>query len=295
MSEPLTRHQVFEYRREVPFAIRYARNNKGEININENEFLLNHWHEELELAYVMSGASRHYIDGKCVQGKPGRAVVINCGCVHNIIVDEVPEGDDEVRCIVILISKEFIEENFPEYQRMEFTNEREQAEPELVDLILRLSRFNEKPEHQEYDAMYVRGLLLQILYYLCRQGIRRRDKGAEVNYQKNIERLRGVLQYVENHYTERITQAEIARTFYFSKEYFSRFFKKCTGMTFMEHLTGYRLQKARIELLATQNSVLEIAMNNGFCDVKSFINAFKQEYEMTPLQYRKMIYSTKAG
>lgn len=287
MSEPLTRHQIFEYQKEEPYVIRYARNNNE--NIRSQEALLNHWHEELEIAYITGGASRHYIDGKCICAAAGRAVVVNCGCVHNIIVDEIPEEEDGLRCIVLLISKEFIEENFPEYQSVVFTNEKEQADPEFVELLMKLSRFDRAEERTPYQALYVRGLLLQILYCLCRQGICRREEVSEVNYQKNIERLRGVLQYVENHYTERITQAEIAEKFYFSKEYFARFFKKCTGMTFMEHLNRFRLQKAKMELLETQNSILDIAMNNGFCDGKRFINTFKAEYNMTPLQYRKMI------
>ncbi len=37
------------------------------------------------------------------------------------------------------------------------------------------------------------------------------------------------MQYVEAHYTEEITQYEVAERFYFTKEYFSRFFKKEYG------------------------------------------------------------------
>lgn len=287
MSEPLTRHQVFEYQKDEPYVIQYARNDNDNSISQKN--LLNHWHEELEIAYIIGGASRHYIDGKCICAAPGRAVVINCGCIHNIIVDEVPEEADGLRCIVLLISKEFIEEHFPEYQSIMFTNEKEQADPEFVELLMKLTQFYEAKEQVPFQSLCVRGLLLQILFCLCRQGTCLREDAEKINYQKNIERLRGVLQYVENHYTERITQAEIAEKFYFSKEYFSRFFKKCTGMTFMEHLTRFRLQKAKLELLETQNSILDIAMNNGFCDGRKFINTFKAEYNMTPFQYRKMI------
>lgn len=287
MSEPLARHQVFEYREEEPFVVLNARNgNSGE---EHTKSLLNHWHEEHEVAYIIGGASRHYIDGKCVRGVPGKAVVVNCGCLHNIIVDEIPEGEKKLRCIVVLISREFIEAYFPMYRSVVFTNDADQASPELAEAILKLHQYSKETERTEYDSLYVKSLLLMILYQLCRQGTCSREDAAEVNYQKNIERLRGMLQYVENHYAERITQAEVAEKFYFSKEYFSRFFKKSTGMTFTEHLTKYRVQKARTELLETSASILEIAMHNGFCDERGFINAFKVEYNLTPFQYRKMI------
>lgn len=83
MSEPLVRHETFEYRKDAPFHI---------FNIclegHDRERMLNHWHEELEEAYVITGKSRHYIDGECVEGGPGRLIVMNPGSVHNIIPDD---------------------------------------------------------------------------------------------------------------------------------------------------------------------------------------------------------------
>jgi AraC-like DNA-binding protein len=59
-------------------------------------------------------------------------------------------------------------------------------------------------------------------------------------------------------------------------------------MTFIEYLTKYRLQKARMQLMATNSGILEIALNNGFSDDRRLILAFKEEYGTTPFQYRKM-------
>lgn len=285
MSEPLTRHQIVEYSEKEPFVLINIRNNCA----GPTEQLLNHWHEELEIAYIVKGSSRHYIDGKCTTALAGRVVVVNCGCVHNIIVDEIPDGEKTLRCIVILINKEFVEEIFPEYRSVVFTNEAEKTSAEIVDIITKLSLYSEKKDRTAHDYLYARGLLTLLLYYLCEKGTCKRGEVSEVNYQKNIERLRGVLQYVENHYSERIIQSKVAEKFYFSKEYFSRFFKQCTGMTFTEHLSKYRLQKARMNLLETNASILEIALNNGFSDERTFINAFKKVYNKTPLQYRKSI------
>ena len=69
---------------------------------------------------------------------------------------------------------------------------------------------------------------------------------------------------------------------------YSTAFKKHTGMTFTEYLTKYRLQKARMQLMASDSGILEIALNNGFSDDRRLILAFRQEYGTTPFQYRKM-------
>ena len=99
MSEPLARHQLFEYDEAQPFVI---------INIPaftpDTELLHSHWHEELEIAYIRMGNSHHYIDGQCVVAEPGRLIVTNSGSVHSIIPGGTTrEQSDEIAAVVLLI------------------------------------------------------------------------------------------------------------------------------------------------------------------------------------------------
>lgn len=48
-----------------------------------------------------------------------------------------------------------------------------------------------------------------------------------------------------------------------------------------------RIQHARTDLVNTTDNITEIAYNNGFPNIKSFINHFKKYYHTTPKQYRK--------
>lgn len=289
MSEPIARHQLFDYNENEPFVVINApaldQNGK---TIDDAKQLLHHWHEELEVAYILNGKSMHYIDGVCVEGVPGRLVVTNSESVHNIIVENVPGDEPVTGSIVLLIHAQFLREQFPQYQTLYFTNERTQAGPEIRDIMLHLSAYADRKRHNAYEFLYAKGLILQLLYYMCEQGTVRRDM-VNVNEQKNIERLKGVLQYVENHYMEPLSQAEVAARFYFNREYFSRYFKKCTGMNFTEYLARFRLEKAKKMLVRSDRRVLDIALENGFSDERRLINAFKRYYGTTPLQYRKLV------
>ncbi|MNI94463.1 Bifunctional transcriptional activator/DNA repair enzyme AdaA [compost metagenome] len=69
--------------------------------------------------------------------------------------------------------------------------------------------------------------------------------------------------------------------------YFSRFFKKTTGETYHSYLTSIRLYHAHKDLLNRDASITDIALANGFANVKAFIEAFKKGYHATPAQYRK--------
>ena len=109
----------------------------------------------------------------------------------------------------------------------------------------------------------------------------------QINTQRDTERIRGILFYVHENYAQNLIQYEVAKKFYFSREYFSKFFKKYTGMNFKEYLTRYRLMKTEKPLLTTDITILNIALEHGFSDERQMINAFKKYYGITPNQYRK--------
>lgn len=280
MSEALAKHQLFEYSGEQPFHIYEVRG-----STDTGDLLLNHWHEELEIAYLFMGHSRHYINGECVEAQPGRLIVTNSEYIHNIIPDQVMKETSEVAAVVIIIHPKFIEDNFPEYREIYFTNDKPVASPEIKQTIEKMVAYSKKDE--EYHHLYGRSLVLELLYLMCKEGTVRREQVDNVNVLKNIERMKGVIQFIEKHYAEHISQTEVADRFYFSSVYFSKYFKKCTGMTFTDYLTTYRVEQARHALLYTDKSVSRIAMENGFSDDRRLIIAFKKKYGTTPLQYRK--------
>ena len=281
MREPLARHQTLEYQAGMPFLIINITKELGEHFYVKNS----HWHEDLEMAYSFGCTSRHYIDGVCVHARPGRLVVTNPESVHSILVDEHSPEPDQIEAVVLLIQKRFLEENFPEYKSLCFTNEKEQACPEIRQIMRSLSDYAARTEHTPMDRFLVKGLMLQLLYYMSQEGMESRDNAAGAG--KNRERLKEILGYVEAHYREPIVQADVARRFYFTKEYFSRYFKQYTGLTFTEYVIRYRTQMARKDLLTTDKRIVEVALENGFSNEQRFISAFKKYYQITPLQYRK--------
>lgn len=284
MREPLVKHQIIQYQPNEPFYV---------VNINHynaDDFYVrnSHWHEELELLYVFHGSSRHFIDGEVFITEPGRLLVTNCESVHRIEIldqgDIIPGQPDG---LVLIVHNRFLKENFPEYQDFWFTNDKPQACPEVREIILKFSKYVAQKEHKEHEHLYMRGLLLQLLYYLYRDGTIRRSDIGSIRRREQVQTLKEILQYVEHHYQEPIVQAKVAKEFYFTPQYFARYFKQCTGNTFTEHLTAYRAAQAHRELLHTDHRISDVAQNNGFHDDRSFINAFKRIYGVTPLQYRK--------
>lgn len=110
-----------------------------------------------------------------------------------------------------------------------------------------------------------------------------------VHHQETLERLNAIFSYIESHYIEGVTLEEIAKHIGFSPYYFSRFFKKNTGQTFMQFLNEYRINQAKYILGHEKVPMIEVAERSGFNSVKTFHHVFKEQVGLSPLKYHKTI------
>lgn len=95
-----------------------------------------------------------------------------------------------------------------------------------------------------------------------------------------------MLSYLETHYAEKLTLQDLSRKFGVNYTYLSQIFKKSTGQSFSEYLTGLRLAHACSLLEETEQKISLVAEQTGFSDYHYFCNVFKHAYSMSPLQYR---------
>ncbi len=101
------------------------------------------------------------------------------------------------------------------------------------------------------------------------------------------ELLEQVICYMEEHMDEKLTLPGVARHFYVSESTISQTFRKRMGVSFYRCLTQRRLIAAKT--MIHEGVALEIVSQRvGFFDYSTFYRAFKQEYGISPSQYRKL-------
>lgn len=79
-----------------------------------------------------------------------------------------------------------------------------------------------------------------------------------------------------------------AEQLHFSANYLSDLVKKESGKSVQEHIHYHLIEKAKTELLNSENSVGEIAMHLGFEYPQYFSKIFKLKTGLSPVEYRSM-------
>ena len=98
-----------------------------------------------------------------------------------------------------------------------------------------------------------------------------------------------VKDYIKAHYAEDMSIKELADVACVSQNYFSALFKKETGQNYKAYLTSIRMEEAIKLLRTTDLKTYEIGEKVGYNNVRRFVDAFKQIYNVSPMEYKKSL------
>ncbi len=105
---------------------------------------------------------------------------------------------------------------------------------------------------------------------------------------ENSELITKALNYIKSQNKKSdITIEDVATHAGFSTDYFNRIFFAHTGFNIMEYVRFSRLKKAAHLLRGTDSDILNIALDCGYEAHESFSRAFKNQYGISPSEYRK--------
>ena len=103
----------------------------------------------------------------------------------------------------------------------------------------------------------------------------------------NRELILHCLTYIENHYNEEITLAEITRHSAMSKTCFCSLFSSVTGTSFKNYLNTYRIRKA-CEMIRSGEKISNVSTRCGYSDFSTFYRNFRKYMSISPAQYQKL-------
>ncbi|MBX2925209.1 MAG: helix-turn-helix transcriptional regulator [Chitinophagaceae bacterium] len=132
------------------------------------------------------------------------------------------------------------------------------------------------------DIVETQGLL-KILFAGFIRGHRHQNISAGSTGKKIID----MVQYINEHLSDELTVQNLAAQCHLDPDYFSRLFKKETGVRPLEYLHARRIERAQLLLATTAYSLQEIADMVGISNISYFHRIFTKLSQRTPAAYRK--------
>lgn len=93
-------------------------------------------------------------------------------------------------------------------------------------------------------------------------------------------------EFIEGHYTDKITVDMLADRFALGRRSFERRFKKATNNTVVEYMQRVKIEAAKRSFESSRKNINEVMFDVGYTDTKAFRTVFKKITGLTPIEYR---------
>ena len=253
-----------------------------------------HWHTSCEISYVEKGTIEYRTPDQVIRMEPGDAIFINTGILHS----SQAVGEAAAAQYSLLFHGDFLsgaygsifEEKYfapvmrcPALQGWLIHPDSRNHQKMISALMDAIELSGQEPEGYEFS---IRSSLSDFWYglYVDTKDLR---SSAPVRSKADLERIRQMVDFIQEHYAEPLRVEEIGASAGVSARECSRCFQKNIGVSPMEHLSRVRVRKATEMLLDSDMSVLEISEACGFSSSSYFSKVFLSRTGQTPRAYQK--------
>lgn len=102
-----------------------------------------------------------------------------------------------------------------------------------------------------------------------------------------LENIKSVIDYIEDHLTEKLDLDTVAKAVHYSKYHLHRMFTNTVGLTIHDYLQRRRLTEAAKLLVFSDQPILDIALLAGYESQQAFTDAFVSMYKISPRRFRE--------
>lgn len=261
----------------------------------EEEYKVLHWHQEMEICYIKHGTGKYLINGIEYNFSQGDIFLISNDEIH------LCYDDKDLVMQVTMFDPNFLQNGIatpfdydyirPFVESSECfcnkLNANDYITAQLSEILLDIE--TEYVAMQKGYTLMIKAMILKFLALIIRHCFAN-DQYASKNTisQKTSEKIRQIITYIDDHYSENINLKFISEHFDISKPYLCSAFKTLTGNSLIDFLIKKRIIEAKILLSTTDRSILKISEECGFGSLSNFNHQFKSLVGYSPSEYRKL-------
>lgn len=251
-----------------------------------------HYHEEFELNFILNAPNARRVIGDHIGEIDAiELVLVGSNLQHGWFTHQCTST--AITEITIQFHPDLFDEKFLRRNQLNFIkNMLERSSRGILfskkTTELLKKRLLELPKKQGFDSVLE---LLSILHELSisrnMQILSDASFVSKDHFSFNSRRVEKVMEYMNQHFEQPITLAEVANIAAMTEVSFSRFFKTRTGQTFVDTLNEIRIGHAARLLIETTHNINEIADKCGFNNMSNFNRTFKKRKKCTPKNFRE--------
>ena len=253
---------------------------------------ISHWHKDLEFILIKKGAMTYNVNGKLIELEEGSGIMVNSYQLHY----GFSAKHNECEFICILLSPELLQVNNWFYQNCIEPAIENSACPYLYLTYNDWTASIMEKLDEIYDSFgkipaeslsYFK--LMEDYFTIMKSLYDNLDIESQTRTSESSDliSLRNMMTFIEEHYMEHITLADIASSGTCCKSKCSLLFKKYLRDTPITYTTKLRLRKSLSMLLESTGNIADIAYAYGFNGASYYCETFKKYYGMPPLIYKK--------
>lgn len=237
-----------------------------------------HWHESIEMIYIVEGVCTVHCGLKTITAHPGEIVIINCNELHHF------EAQTESTTYHCLIVNQLIPETFGvPINEVLFENKITSAT--LVTLYNQI--VCELVAHQDFYQLAVKTQFTYLIIQLLRHHTYHATTDtSSVPQDSKIRMTKEAILYIRKNLTVPFTLEDICHHVGFSKHYFCHVFKEITGQTLTQYINYSRCEYAKQLLGSGQYTVAETAEMCGYNHLTYFTKNFKRHVGKSPSAFK---------
>lgn len=260
-----------------------ATENSPFILVNADGFTYDaHYHDELEIVYVLSGQTQLIINSISYYIKENDMAIILPGQIHSF-VGNTHNRVFLMKTVLMDSTSEFFYNHHLKNSIIQSGDPLRKSLSDQIDIIV--NETNDKKIGYEIQVRKsIDTIMLTILRDMEYEYVSLVDKKKLMNECILIEKVN---KFIEDNYAEDVCLDDVCREVGISKYYFIHKYKEVSGVGFVHALTVYRLKKALSIMKTGTCNITGAAFNSGFTNLRTFNRAFKRYVGITPSEYIK--------
>ncbi len=243
------------------------------------EYFCAHWHEYLELHYIITGESVFYINQNPIIAKEGDLILSNSNELHRGICRVAP-----MESCRLLFS---LEDLSPELDNRGYVFQNLVEKDEKIKSCI-LSLCREDALQQAGYKQACKAIVTELVVHLCRNYVAQTLSSEDTRRrQKNRDRCNRLITFIEANYALQISNQDLADLVHLSKDRFEHFFRENFAITPLQYIQNYRMKMAKKLIKEGNVPVYKVAQMVGFTDYNYFGRTFRNHFGCTPTQMAK--------